>query len=153
MSDFSVCITVGVKGNYRYVLNILRKRMEFPALKRAVVEQNNLFKPNIILIEDKASGTQLIQELRVQGLSKVKACKTVGDKVMRANAQTAAFEGGFVKFPQQAPWLDIYLTELTTFPRAKYDDQVDATSQVLGWLAENGTTPGLLMYYRHLNNK
>ncbi len=153
MSDFSVCITVGVKGNYRYVLNILRNRMEFPSLKKAVVEQHNLFKPNIILIEDKASGTQLIQELRAQGLSKIKACKTVGDKFTRANPQTAAFEGGFVKLPQQAPWLDAYLSELTTFPRAKYDDQVDATSQILGWLSENRGVPGLIMFYRNLNDE
>ena len=67
LSDFSVCTTWGIKGKNLYLLNVLRKRLEYPALKRAVREQQSLFHANVVLIEDKASGTQLIQELIVEG--------------------------------------------------------------------------------------
>jgi hypothetical protein len=63
LSDFSVCTTWGIKGKNLYLLSVLRKRLEYPALKRAVREQQSLFNADVVLIEDKASGTQLIQEL------------------------------------------------------------------------------------------
>jgi predicted phage terminase large subunit-like protein len=71
----------------------------------------------VILIEDKASGTQLIQELREAGVSAVTRYKLEGDKIMRLNAQTGAMEGGFVHLPREAHWLADYLHELVTFPR------------------------------------
>src|SRR5207249_10196295 len=67
LSDFSVCTTWGIRGKDLYLLNALRKRLEYPALKRAVREQQNLFNATEVLIEDKASGTQLIQELIADG--------------------------------------------------------------------------------------
>ena len=51
-----VCTTWGIKGKNLYLLNVLRKRLEYPALKRAVREQQSLFHANVVLIEDKASG-------------------------------------------------------------------------------------------------
>jgi phage terminase large subunit-like protein len=63
LSDFCVCTTWGVKDKNVYLLGLLRQRLEYPALKRAVREQQNLYHATEILIEDKASGTQLIQEL------------------------------------------------------------------------------------------
>src|SRR6516225_6977198 len=67
LSDFSVCTTWGIKGKTVYLLGRLRQRLEYPALKRAVREQQNLYYATEILIEDKASGTQLIQELIADG--------------------------------------------------------------------------------------
>ena len=63
LSDFSVCTSWGIKGKDLYLLHVLRQRMEYPELKRAVREQCQAFDANVVLIEDKASGTQLIQEL------------------------------------------------------------------------------------------
>lgn len=149
-SDFSVCTTWGIKGADKYLLDVFRARLDYPALKRAVIDQIHARRPQIVLIEDKASGIQLIQELRAMGHSIVKECKPVGDKFMRARAQTAGFEGGFVKLPEQAAWLDAYILELTTFPRGRFDDQVDSTSQALGWMALNAVEPGILTYYREM---
>jgi phage terminase large subunit-like protein len=59
ISDFSVCTTWGIRGKDLFLLDLLRKRLEYPALKRAVREQHSLFNANVVLIEDKASGTQL----------------------------------------------------------------------------------------------
>ena len=46
-------------------------------------------------------------------------------------AQTAAIENGFVFVPEEAPWLDDYLSELALFPAGRHDDHVDSTAQVL----------------------
>jgi phage terminase large subunit-like protein len=54
------------------LLNVLRKRLEYPALKRAVREQQSMFQANVVLVEDKASGTQLIQELITDGFGRVR---------------------------------------------------------------------------------
>ena len=111
----------------------MRKKLSYPELKRAVVEQNELFRPQTIVIEDKASGTQLIQDLIQAGMSHVKGVKPDGDKVMRLHAQTAEIENGFVFLPDEAPWLADYLAELTTFPAGRHDTQVDSTAQALAW--------------------
>ena len=86
-----------------------------------------------MLIEDKASGTQLIQELVQEGLYAVTRYQPQTDKVMRMHAQTAMIENGFVHLPDAAPWLAQYLHEMTVFPHGKHDDQVDSTAQLLDW--------------------
>jgi len=46
------------------------------------------------------------------------------------------------RVPENSPWLDAYLLELTTFPNSKYDDQVDSTVNALAWLTQQTTVPG-----------
>ena len=104
-------------------------------------EQLRLHQAGVVLIEDKASGTQLIQELVREGLYAVQRYRPELDKIMRLHAQTAMIENGFVHVPQSAPWLDPYLQELTTFPRAKHDDQTDSTSQFLDWFKQGARRP------------
>jgi predicted phage terminase large subunit-like protein len=131
LSDFSVCTTWGIAGNNLYLVDLLRRRMEYPELKREVRAQYERFRPSVVLIEDKASGTQLIQELIADGLYAVTRYQPQTDKVMRMHAQTAMIENGFVHLPEAAPWLAQYLHELTVFPHGKHDDQVDSTAQLL----------------------
>ena len=133
LADYSVCTTWGLKGPNFYLVNVLRKKLSFPDLKRAVVGQNRLFRPEVILIEDKASGTQLIQDLVEAGVSHVTRYKPDGDKTMRLHAQTATIENGFVHLPEEAHWLADYVSELIPFPAGRYDDQVDSTAQALAW--------------------
>src|SRR3989440_720239 len=82
-----------------------REPLEYPALKRAVREQQRLFDATEVLIEDKASGTQLIQELIEDGCHGVTRYQPTGDKTMRMHAQTAMIESGFVHIPKTASWL------------------------------------------------
>jgi predicted phage terminase large subunit-like protein len=134
LADYSVCTTWGVKKSHLYLLNVYRRKLDFPDLKRSVRQLAQLHKANVVLVEDRASGTQLIQELRREHFSIVQAAPAIdGDKVMRLRAQTAKIEGGFVLFPKEESWLDDYLTELLAFPNAKYDDQVDSTVFALAW--------------------
>jgi predicted phage terminase large subunit-like protein len=121
---------------------VFRRRLEYPALKRAVREQQNLFNASVVLIEDKASGTQLIQELIAEGCHGVTRHQPTGDKTMRMHAQTAVIENGFVHIPETAPWLAEYLHELTVFPNGKHDDQADSTAQFLDWFKMPFRRPG-----------
>jgi predicted phage terminase large subunit-like protein len=122
-------------------------------LKRAVVEQARAWGATVVLIEDKASGTQLIQELVGAGLYAITRYQPQGDKIMRMHAQTAMIENGFVHLPKDAAWLPDYLHELTVFPGGKYDDQVDATAQFLDWFKRGSgpsTNAGIHQLYREL---
>jgi predicted phage terminase large subunit-like protein len=86
------------------------------------------FSPQAILIEDRASGTQLIQELIAAGCWRATRFSPGGDKIMRLFAQTATIETGFVWLPDEAPWLAGYLAAFAAFPRGRHDDQVDSTA-------------------------
>ena len=136
LNDFSVCTTWGAIGENYYLLDVFRRRLNYPDLKRAVLEQARQYHPDIVLIEDKASGTQLIQDLHFEGLFELHPYEAPSgsDKILRLYAQTAEFESGRVLLPRSAPWLDTYVHELTTFPGSKYDDQVDSTTQALDHL-------------------
>jgi len=148
LSDYSACTTWGIKDKNYYLLHVLRKKLGFPELKRAIREQSALHHPNVILIEDRASGTQLIQDLVAEGVQHVQQCLPTTDKVMRLHAQTAVIENGFVHLPTAAPWVDEYLHELSVFPRGKHDDQVDSTSQFLEWSRWPMSGFGIFELYR-----
>ena len=107
LSDYSACTTWGVLDKDLYLLDVFRERLNYPDLKRKVVELAHLHKPTSIVIEDKASGTQLIQDLRAEGLYSLKPYQPPSgtDKIMRLHAQTGVFENGFVFLPKEAPWL------------------------------------------------
>jgi len=134
LNSFSVCTTWGVKGKQLFLLHVRRERLDYPNLKRAVRQQGQEYGANVILIEDKASGIQLIQELVAEGVPGITKYTPEYDKIMRMNAQTAAIESGLVHLPRQAPWLAEYLHELVTFPKGAHDDQVDSTSQALDFI-------------------
>jgi predicted phage terminase large subunit-like protein len=136
LSDYSVCTTWGRTDQHVYLLDVYRERLNYPDLRRKVKELARLHGPDTILIEDKASGTQLIQDLQAEHLFAVTPYDPPPgtDKIIRLHAQTAWFENGFVFLARGAWWLADYVTELTGFPGTKYDDQVDSTTQALSHL-------------------
>jgi predicted phage terminase large subunit-like protein len=136
LSDYSVCTTWGVDYKHYYLLDVFRQKLNYPDLKRAVVEQARKHNARTIVIEDKASGTQLIQDLKSEFMDGVTEYKPPpgADKIMRLHAQTAPIENGRVFLPRTAPWLPDYIHELTSFPGPRYDDQVDSTTQFLDYI-------------------
>ena len=148
LADYSVCTTWGLAGPNAYLLHVFRKRLAFPDLIRAAIEQDKRFSPEVILIEDKASGTQLIQTLIERGVARATRSSPEGDKLMRLHAQTAAIENGSVWLPREAPWLAEYLRELTLFPASRHDDQVDSTAQALAWVRSRARETGMAEYWR-----
>ncbi len=147
-SDFSVGITLGLKDKKIYVLDIKRERMDFPTLRRAAIAAYHQYKPNHILIEDASSGTQLVQDLKEHDIYRVKPVRPEGDKKTRLFAQASIFESGKVYLPINARWVDDFIHELTAFPSAKFDDQVDAMSQALTYIREFLDEPSFITYMR-----
>lgn len=131
-NDWSVCATFLRRGEEHYLLHILRARLEFPALLAKVTEHRKTFNATRVLIEDAASGTQVLQALRADPYARnAIAVKPEGDKQMRLDGQSHKFEAGHVYLPEEAPWLADFEAELLAFPKGRYDDQVDAVSQYL----------------------
>jgi len=145
-NDFSVCTTWGVKGKDYYLLDVQRRRMTFTELIDSIRIMASRRRPSNVLIEDAPpSGSAAIDDLRNKKMRTVTPCKpNGGDKAMRLRAEIAIMEAGFVHLPTEAPWLEAYLNELTTFPRAEHDDQVDSTTQALAWLKGPGDEPSEL---------
>lgn len=139
ISDYSVCTTWGVLNKIYYLRNVFRQKLNYPDLKRAIISQAQMHNAGTILIEDKASGTQLIQDLQSEFVNGVTAYTPPpgSDKIMRLRAQTAMIENGRVFLPRTAPWLADYIHEIITFPGSRYDDQVDSTTQFLDYISKD----------------
>ena len=143
ISDYSVGTTWLMKGNDYYLLDVLRKRLTYPDLKRRIIDHACRFSVNEIVIEDKGAGTALIQDLGSENITGVPypiAFMPETDKVTRMHAQSAKIEAGHVYLPLRAEWLEDFRTELLQFPKGRYDDQVDSLSQFLNWVEQrNGS--------------
>jgi predicted phage terminase large subunit-like protein len=134
-NDYSVCTTWGRTPERRYhLLDVFRAKLEFPRLIARVQAHYELHRPHTILVEDCASGASLIQSLRQESALPIKEIRPEGDKVTRLNLLTGLIESGHVILPPEAPWLDDFLLEITRFPRAKHDDQVDSFTQAITWM-------------------
>jgi predicted phage terminase large subunit-like protein len=133
-NDFSVCTTWGVTQSGYYLLWVWRDRVEFPELKRRMSWLANQWKPSQILIEDRASGQSLIQELRHSTRLPIIPIKVDTDKLARAQSVTPLIEAGRVFLPESAPWLNDFIDELAAFPKGTHDDCVDSVTQALNYL-------------------
>ena len=134
LSDYSVATIWGKKGDFYYLLELIRLHLAYPELRRKVKEIYSGWLEPTILIEDAGSGTSLIQDLRAENIPVI-GIKPKGDKVMRMNAQLARLEAGAVHLPLNAPWLGDFKTEVLAFPDGAHDDQVDSMCQALSWMS------------------
>lgn len=136
-SDYSVCMTFLVKGNLYHLIDVLREKLDYPALKKKVIEHAVIHGADAVLVENKGSGMALVDELRRGGVTgdvMPIAVDPTASKVGRMSAESAQIEAGHVLLPKDAPWLEELRIELLQFPHGRYDDQVDALSQALFWL-------------------
>ena len=134
LASYSVGIVLQVRGDEIYVLDAVRERLEYPDLKRRVIELHkrwNIGSRYALLIENKGSGMALIQELKRDNKIYAQEVDPQGDKVVRMHAQTARMEARGIFLPRQAHWLDEFRKEILSFPSSRHNDQVDAFSQGL----------------------
>jgi predicted phage terminase large subunit-like protein len=137
LSDYSVCTTWLQQGKHYYLLDVLREKLVYPDLKRRVLEHAFRHDAHTVLIEDKGSGTSLIQDIKQEdnyGILNPIGILPEGDKITRMSAQSSKIEAGQVHLLKQASWLGDLKAELLQFPRGAHDDQVDSISQFLNWI-------------------
>lgn len=143
-NSYSVCVTACILRNDIRIIDVWRGRLEFPDLERKVTELARINRAAVLLIEDRASGQELIQNLRAkcpQGVPAPIAQLPRGEKAERAAGVSSMVEAGQVFLPDEAPWLSDFLAELLAFPSCRFDDQVDAFTQLLGWVRERAMIP------------
>ena len=120
------------------LLDAKKGRWEFPELKRVALEEYRYWEPETVLIEAKASGTPLTQELRAMGIPVVNFTPSRGnDKHSRVNSVSPLFESGLVWRPE-ASWAEEVVEELAAFPFGENDDMVDCATQALMRFRQGG---------------
>lgn len=136
-NDYNVIGTWYQYPHGYYLVDVHEKKMTYPQLKVDVKAKAAEYHPHAILVEDKSSGTPLIQEMETTTLPII-GIVPVGDKEERAHACTPTIAAGNVYLPSNAPWLARFLDQTSAFPNAKNDDQVDMLTQFLNWIRTQG---------------
>lgn len=137
-SDYSACTTWGVWYNEEergaaqlMLLDAFKERMQFPELKAAALKHYKQWEPDAFIVEKKAAGAPLIQELRRMGIPVMETNPSRGnDKMVRLNAVSDLFASGMVWAPDTR-WAREVIEEVASFPNGDNDDYVDTTSQAL----------------------
>lgn len=141
-ADYSVISTWGVftpdmdSGPNLILLSVCRGRWDFPELKRIARKEYLAWNPDNVLIEAKATGTPLQQELRKMGIPVTMYSpggrRSGQDKISRANAVAPLLESGMIWYPEDYEWAQEMVEECAAFPNGSHDDQVDAA--VMAWM-------------------
>jgi predicted phage terminase large subunit-like protein len=137
-SDYSACTTWGVfyneeEGNAPQVilLDAFKDRMTFPELKDVALKHYREWEPDSFVVEKKAAGAPLIQELRQMGIAVQEFTPSRGnDKMVRLNAVADLFSSGKIWAPDTR-WAREVIEEMAAFPVGEHDDYVDTTTQAL----------------------
>jgi predicted phage terminase large subunit-like protein len=148
-SDYSACQTWGVWFNEEtsrhelMLLNALKGRWAFPQLKEKALEQYKEWDPDCLLIEKKAAGAPLIQELRqmdmyIEELNPSRGARGVSnDKRARVNAVAPVFYDKAVWAPQHR-WADEVIHECAEFPNGEHDDYMDCAEMAVSRFRRGG---------------
>ena len=136
-ADYSAITTWGVfypdEGDEAAIilLDSEKGRWEFPELKDAAMRLYEEFEPDMVLIEQKASGTPLTQDLRKMGIPVSGFTPGRGaDKFSRMNACAPVFESGMVWCPETR-WAEEVIEECASFPNGEHDDLADSMTQAI----------------------
>ena len=113
------------------MLDSQKGRWDFPELKDVALELYRFWEPDTVIVEAKASGLPLTQEMRQTGIPVVNFTPSRGnDKVSRVHSVSPLFEAGMVWAPD-TKFADEMIEEVAAFPNGEYDDLVDSMTQAL----------------------
>jgi len=136
-SDYNALTTWGVffneeTNNFAIILlNSIKKRMEYPELKKLVLAEYKEWQPDAFMVEKKSNGSALYQEFRRMGIPVGEFTPGKGqDKIARVNAVSDLFASGIVWAPDRR-WAKDVIEECNDFPSGANDDLVDSTTLAL----------------------
>ena len=147
-SDYSACTTWGVWYDEErknrpslILLDAFKGRFPFPDLKVEALKAYKEWKPDAFIIEKKAAGAPLIQELRAIGIPVQEFSPSRGnDKMVRLHAVSDLFATGIVWAPDRR-WAREVIEEMAAFPVGEHDDYVDTVTQALLRYRQGGFIP------------
>jgi len=144
-ADYSAITTWGVfresedSAEQLILLDAIKKRVEFPELRRLAKEQYDYWQPETVLVESKASGLPLTYELRQMGIPVVNFSPNRGnDKHSRVNAVAPLFESGMIWAPKDKEFAQEVIEECAAFPHGDHDDLVDSMTQAIMRFRQGG---------------
>lgn len=147
VNALSCCNTFMSDGKYWYWVDCYAEHLRYPELKKQARNLYKEFGAGVVLIEDKASGQTLIQDLEdTEDLNydptmSIIPINPVVDKITRMDTATPILEAGKLWIPERAIWLPDAETDLVTFPDPLVWDRLDALSQFLNWKFPRGGLP------------
>ncbi len=136
-SDYVAMEVWGKKSPNYYLVNVVRDHMNFMATIRNILQQRTLYGTKLILIEDKANGTAVLEVMK-QHVSGLIAVTPKESKEQRVNAISYLIEAGNVYLPLGKSFTAEFVDECASFPHGKNDDMVDAMTQALLRLSRHG---------------
>ena len=120
------------------LLDAKKGRYDFPELKQVAMEQYKYWDPDTVIVEAKASGQPLTDELRKMGIPVVNFTPSKGkDKHTRVNSVAPLFESGMIYAPEQE-FAEEVIEECAAFPFGDHDDLVDSTTQAIMRFRQGG---------------
>jgi predicted phage terminase large subunit-like protein len=138
----AIGVWVETFDGHHHLVHVVRKKLEFVEMTKAINETAASWGASAILVEDAGNGTPYIQQSHTLNTA---PCPVIAipkpsndDKQFRFDSITPLFEAGMVHLPETALWLPDYEAELLSFPNAAASDQVDMTSQYLAWGRKKG---------------
>ena len=135
-TDYVVGTVWGRAGGDAYLIDLVRRRMGFTDTLAAFRHLTTKYPAaKVKLVEDKANGSAVIDALKHQ-IPGIIPVLPNGSKQARCYAVSYLFESGniYIPSPDMKSWVNEYIDELTQFPSAAHDDQVDSTTQALNYL-------------------
>jgi predicted phage terminase large subunit-like protein len=146
-ADYSAISTWGIfypeeggKPNI-ILLDSLKDRFEFPELRREALEQYRYWKPDMVIVEQKASGTPLTHELRQMDIPVMTFTPSRGnDKHVRVNSCAPLFEAGLIWAPDEQ-FAEEMIEECASFPYGDHDDLVDSMTMAIMRFRQGGFLP------------
>ena len=164
-ADYNALTTWGVffneeTNNYNIILlNAIKKRLEFPDLKKLVLEEYKEWEPDAFMVEKKSNGAALYQEMRRMGIPVGEFTPGKGqDKTSRVNAVSDLFSSGIVWAPDRR-WAKDVIEECNDFPSGVNDDLVDSTTLALmrfrqgGFIRLPNDEPEEIQYFKSNGSK
>lgn len=139
-SDFVAIQVWGKTNGNIYFIDRVKKHLNMPETIREILRLRAMYpKCKTTLIEDKANGPAIIQQLRTT-LTGIIPVNPIGSKIARVNAVIGAIESGNVYLPDKS-WVHEFIDECASFPRGKHDDEVDGMSEALNRLIYYNSEP------------
>ncbi|MEX2431588.1 MAG: phage terminase large subunit, partial [Dehalococcoidia bacterium] len=140
-TSYSAFLVVATDGRRFFVTDVVRAHLAYTDMRLVAEKLISDWHPNEILIEDAASGSALISDLRATGHVVQGVKPGTSNKVARLLRHLDVLKGQAVLVPEYAPWRAALVSELVGFPYAEHDDQVDALTQLIQFSKDNPQGP------------
>jgi len=136
-SNYNCCGTWYEFDSGYYLDDVWVEKCEYPELKSTVISKESERRPHFVLVEDKATGTPIMQELSIDTKINFIPILPEGDKVQRAHSISPTFESGNIYIWGDASWSQLVIDQLTMFPNCKIKDIMDMLSQYITYMRQH----------------